>query len=274
MIDMQLSSSDKSLLTDSLKIVETAKQRNVSLRLLGALAITLHSTEFASLHTSLKRLGSTDRAFTDIDLIGYSKERVKIREVMEDDLSYIVDQNVLLFRGKERLLYHHPQGSYNVDIFFDKLSFSHDIALGSDPKHGRLQLDYPTITATDLLLEKLQIHAISQKDLKDIIVLLRAHDLGDSDDSRLINTKHLADILADDWGFWKDCTVNLHDVESYANKYRSEGTLPENDFNDVTTKIRKILDIIENEPKTTKWQSRARTGESKQWWNGVEEVSR
>jgi hypothetical protein len=141
-------------------------------------------------------------------------------------------------------------------------------------KHGRLQLDYPTITATDLLLEKLQIHAISQKDLKDIIVLLRAHDLGDVDDSILINTKHLADVLAVDWGFWKDCTLNLHDVEIYADKYRSEGALPENDFNDVTTKIRKILDIIENQPKTERWKLRARTGESKQWWNRVEEVSR
>jgi hypothetical protein len=271
---LQVSSGDKALIDDSLKIVDVAKQRNVSLRLLGALAISLHSSEFGSLYQSLKRLGDSERAFTDIDLIGYSKERVKVREVLEDELGYVVDQNVLLFRGKERLLYHHPEGKYYMDIFFDRLNFSHDINMGSDPKKGRLQLDYPTITATDLLLEKLQIHEISQKDLKDVIVLLRAHDLGIQDNAQMINSKHFAMVLADDWGFWKDATANLHDVLSYAEKYRCEGMLPDPDFADISGKVAKILKTVENEPKSQKWDLRSRTGESKQWWKSVEDVSR
>lgn len=271
---METSNVDKELLDDAFKIVDTAKQRDVSLRLLGALAISLCSSEFANLHQSLKRLGSATRAFTDIDLIGYAKQRVKVREVMEDDLDYVVDQNVLLFRGKERLLYHHPKGLYHLDIFFDRLSFSHEIALGSDPKKGRLQLRYPTITPTDLLLEKLQIHAISQKDLKDIIVLLRAHDLGMTDEGKVINLKHVSSLLANDWGFWKDATTNLHDVITYAEKYRSESLLPEADFANVSVKISQILEAAEKEPKTKNWDARARIGETKQWWNSVEDVSR
>jgi len=268
------SENDRTLLEDSLKIVDAAKEHDVTLRLLGAVAISLHSREFVHLYQSLKRLGDANRGFTDMDLIGYARQRAKVRELMEDRLGYVVDQNVLLFRGKERLLYHHSQGVYNVDIFFDKLNFSHEISIGSDPKTGRLLLDYPTLSPTDLLLEKLQIHSISQKDLKDIIVLLRAHQLDFRDDPDLINMKYVAMILSDDWGFWKDATTNLQDVLSYSQKYRDEETLSEPDFSDVSSKADRILEAIAKQPKTLKWKLRERSGEGKQWWNTVEEISR
>ena len=44
---------------------------------------------------------------------------------------------------------------------------------------GRLQLDDPTITTTDLLLEKMQIAEINLKDIKDTLVLLLDHPIGD-----------------------------------------------------------------------------------------------
>jgi hypothetical protein len=266
--------SDQTLVEDALKIVEVAKHRGVILRLLGALAITLRSSEFTQLHQNLKRLGENTHAFTDIDLIGYSKQRVKIREIMEDDLHYSVDQNVLLFRGKERLVYHHKTQRYHIDIFLDGLRFSHDIMFGTDPKKGRLLLDYPTIPATDLLLEKLQIHSISQKDLKDIIVLLRAHQLDATDAPGSINMKYLAAVLANDWGFWKDATTNLAEVSSYGAKYVAEGMLVESDLTDVSEKTRQILSQIEAEPKTLEWKLRERVGDEKPWWKDVEDVSR
>jgi hypothetical protein len=272
--ELDESHSDRALVEDALKIVEAANQRGVVLRLLGALAITLHSSEFTQLHHDLKRLGEGEHAFTDIDMIGYSKQRVKIREIMEDDLHYSVDQNVLLFRGKERLVYHHRESLYHIDIFLDGLRFSHDIMFGTDPKKGRLLLDYPTISATDLLLEKLQIHSISQKDLKDMIVLLRAHKLDVLDSPRGINVKHVATILAGDWGFWRDATTNLAEVSSYATKYLAEGMLTDSDLTDVSGKTKQILGQIETEPKTLEWKLRERVGEEKPWWKDVEDVSR
>jgi hypothetical protein len=259
---------------DALKIVDAANKHDVILRLLGALAITLHSSEFSDVHRSLRRLADETRTFTDVDLIGYSKQRVKVREVIEDELGYLVDQNVLLFRGKERLLYHHPQGLYNIDIFFDYLRFSHDILFGPEPKKGRLLLDYPTISPTDLLLEKLQIHSISQKDLKDIVVLFRAHELDVADKPNTINVEYVAELLSADWGFWKDATANLRDVISYSEKYRSERMLTPSDFSDVSNKVSRVLDAVEKEAKTLRWKLRDKTGESRQWWNNVEEVSR
>ena len=265
---------DEPIVKEALAIVEAAKKRNVVLRLLGALAIMLRSSEWEDLQRSLKRLGTSERTFTDIDLIGYAKQRPKVRQVMEDDLGYVVDQNVLLFRGKERLLYHHPKQSYNVDIFFDSLRFSHDILFGTDPKKDRLLLDFPTISPTDLLLEKLQIHSISQKDLKDVIVLLRAHELGPQENRKSINLQRLAGTLRDDWGFWKDATTNLREVVSYTEEYNSQGMIAQTDVSDIAAKVSHILNTIDRSEKTSKWKVRERTGESKQWWNNVENVSR
>ncbi len=274
MLDLEQSSVDQAIVSDALRVVETAEKRGVVLRLLGALAIALHSKDFIDLQRSLKRLGDAGRTFTDIDLIGYGKQRVHVREVMEDALGYSVDQNVLLFRGKERLLYRHPGNLYQIDIFFDNLKFSHDIAFGTDPSKGRLRLDYPTISPTDLVLEKLQIHSISEKDLKDMIVLLRAHNLGLSDNQERIDTRYVAVVLSDDWGFWKDATTNLRDVVSYGEKYLAEGMISTPDFSDVSNKVARIIETVDREPKTLKWKLRQRTGETKEWWNSVEDVSR
>jgi hypothetical protein len=265
---------DEPIVKEALAIVEAAEKRNVVLRLLGALAITLRSSEWEILQRNLKRLGDTEKTFTDVDLIGYAKQRPKVREVMEDDLGYAVDQNVLLFRGKERLLYHHPTEPYSVDVFFDSLRFSHEISFGTDPKRDRLLLHSPTISPADLLLEKLQIHAISEKDLKDIVVLLRAHELAPEDGAKSINLQHITGTLRDDWGFWKDATTNLREVVSYAEKYNSRGMIAQTDVSDIASKVSHILNTIEVSEKTPKWKLRARTGESKQWWNEVEDVSR
>ena len=39
---------------------------------------------------------------------------------------------------------------------------------------------------------------MNEKDKKDAIVLVRAHEVGESDD-RTINAKHIAKIIANDW---------------------------------------------------------------------------
>ncbi|MEW6080984.1 MAG: hypothetical protein AB1576_04245 [Bacillota bacterium] len=54
-----------------------------------------------------------------------------------------------------------------MDVFFlDNLSFCHVV-----PFLGRLELDCPTVTTTDVLLEKMQIVETNAKDLKDTIIV-------------------------------------------------------------------------------------------------------
>jgi len=269
-----MSDSDNVILQDAVKIVEEAEKRKITLRLLGALAVKIHSEKCGDLYRKLKRLGEEKPAFTDIDLIAYSKERVKVRTLLENIFGFNCPGNFMLMHGKERLLYFHPKRTYHLDVFFDKLQFSHDLHFGSDPNKGRLKLDYPTIPLSDLFLEKLQIHEINEKDIKDIIVLLMAHDIALTDQRETINAKYVAEILADDWGFWYDVKMNLAKVKLFAEKYFREDILASDDFKDICQKIDCINNVIDAEPKTKKWKKREKEGTSKIWWRPVEEMVR
>jgi len=269
---MVIDLNDEEIIREAVKIVETAQSKGVILRILGAIAIRLHSEGFEELHKRLSRLGGGEKSFTDIDLIGYSSQWGDIRKIMEKELSFNISRQFLLLHGKNRLIYYHPENLYHVDIFFDKLSFSHDIDFGKRGK-GRLELDYPTITVTDLLLEKLQIHDINEKDIKDLTVLLKAHALG-HDDENSVNINYLSKILGDDWGFWMDVRENLMKTLKFAQKYREESRLSSEDYVEIEEKIKSLIELLDTCPKTKKWQKRAKQGVKKKYWRDVEELYR
>ncbi|MCD6236189.1 MAG: hypothetical protein J7J94_04285 [Thaumarchaeota archaeon] len=272
-MDVVAGLSDEEITREAVKIVEAAKERGVILRILGAIAIRLHSRGYEEFHKQLGRLGDAEKSFTDIDLIGYSSQHGDIRKLMEKELSFYISRQFLLMHGKDRLIYYHPQNLYHVDIFFDKLAFSHDVPFGKKGK-GRLELDYPTITVTDLLLEKLQIHEINEKDIKDIIVLLKAHELGHSDEDQ-VNLDYLAQLLGDDWGFWKDATDNLKKTLAFAEKYREASLISGEDYRDIEEKVEKILEVLESCPKSKRWRKgEKQAAKKKKYWRDVEELYR
>lgn len=272
---------DDEMFKHALDIIEAAEKQDVYLRLLGAMAIRMHiqDTEFMDLYDKLSRLGlDADKKFTDIDFVAYKKQLKSLRKVLETDLGFIVDRMMLQYlRDRGRLIYYEKNNAYHVDVFFDKLEFSHDVHFGKDPEKGRLHLDSPTIPLADIVLQKTQIHRINEKDIKDLIILLRAHDLietDNTDETNLMNIKYIAEVLANDWGFWKDATENLDKVKKFSEKYWKEELISQEDMTDVLNKVNTILEIIKNEPKTKNWQKRAKKGENKQWWKDVEEVER
>jgi len=71
--------------------------------------------------------------------------------------------------GEFRLLFHDPVYGRHIDIFFEKLDFSHVL-----PLKGRLEAETLTLPLAELLLEKMQIAQINEKDLIDTIMLLRS----------------------------------------------------------------------------------------------------
>jgi len=54
-----------------------------------------------------------------------------------------------------------------------------------------LSSTFPTIPLSDLLLEKFQIHRIAEKDIKDIILLLRAYKISNEHEGNVIDLKRL-----------------------------------------------------------------------------------
>ena len=88
----------------------------------------------------------------------------------------------------------------HVDVFYEKLDFCHAIAL-----QDRLQVDAPTLPLAELLLAKLQIVKITEKDFVDMIALLLEHELGE-DDRTTLNAARIAKLCAEDWGLWRTAT--------------------------------------------------------------------
>jgi hypothetical protein len=116
----------------------------------------------------------------------------------------------------------------------------------------------------------MQIVKINQKDIIDTIMLVREHELGDSD-NETINAGYITRLCAADWGLWKTLTTNLDRVRK---SVEEESKLSDEDKNDVNSKVEKLSTRVNDEPKTTSWKLRARVGERRKWYRDVEEITR
>jgi hypothetical protein len=114
-----------------------------------------------------------------------------------------------------------------VDVFFDKLRMSHTIDF-----RKRLDVDAPTISVSDLLLEKMQIVKLTEKDAKDTVIVFTEHSVNE-DDNENVDSRYIANLLADDWGFYYTVTTNLKRIrDEFAPKY----LLSSQSLEDVRTK--------------------------------------
>jgi hypothetical protein len=132
----------------AIELVEKARANKIKLRIVGGCAVRVHCPSLSHLHTSV--LG---RQLADVDFIGLSSQVKQIIDLLvtggydfDKYRSSLSQSSIILYKQKE-----------HVDVFLDKLVFNHTIDL-----RRRLELDYPTISLADLLLQKLQIVNINE----------------------------------------------------------------------------------------------------------------
>src|SRR5438876_6642558 len=193
--------------------------------------------------------------------MGYASKGRLISRVF-DDLGFRPDDMINGFFGDRRLVYYEGQNRFHVDIFLDKLEFSHDVLFGKKPGNGRLDLDSPTITLTDMVLEKLQIHQIARKDLVDLIVLFLGHDVKPSADSdhEAVDAGYIAKLLADDWGFWYESTQNLEKTRQLLGQFIGEARISQEVANRIGSRIADLERTLQSVPKGRHWEKRAKSG--------------
>jgi hypothetical protein len=240
----------------ALALVDQAREEGIELRILGSLAYRLHCPANIRLFEEMKR------DLTDIDFAASGKQRKEVRTFLEH-LGFVIDQDLLVTTEGARFAFTQPKTGMIVDVFFDELNFCHPI-----PLRDRLSLDYPTITPTDLLLEKMQIVEINPKDIKDSIVLLLEHGL-DSGRPDAVDGGYVADLLAADWGFYYTVTQNL---DRLRRELLGVGISPAQ-TQVVSERIDELTNLIEQAPKTRKWKLRARIGPRMKWYQDVAEKS-
>lgn len=240
------------------RILNAAKTEGVLLRLLGALAFHVHCPKFSYMQEML------GRAFSDIDFASYRQESSRISKLFAE-LGYQHDARVRAIFGSRLVFYDGRGTGRHCDVFLDKLEFCHDVDF-----RDRLDVDDPTIPLAELLLEKMQIVKLNQKDVIDTIMLLREHQIGESDEDA-INAGHLARLTAGDWGLWKTFTTNLENVRKTAQTLEK---LSEEDRADVSSKIGALRARIDRQPKTRSWKIRSQIGERRKWYRDVDELIR
>jgi hypothetical protein len=240
----------------ALALVEQARERGLELRILGSLAYRLHCPANIDLFERMKR------DLTDVDLAARGDQRKAVRAFLEET-GFVIDRDLVVATEGKRYAFSELGTGMVVDVFFDELYFCHPI-----PLRDRLALDYPTITPTDLLLEKTQIVELNPKDVKDSLVLLLEHPV-DAGAGDAIDGGYIARLLGADWGFWYTVTTNLGRLRAHL----ADGTLSAEQAAVVETRIAELERTIEQEPKTTKWKLRARIGARVKWYQEVAEKS-
>lgn len=252
----------EAFVSEAKRIVDKATQAGLTVRLMGGVAIRIHSENRLDLAKRLGRMAVGVQEFTDLDFMSYRKYRDKMK-VLFQELGYSKRRATLSSAASERQIYFHPNGWFFVDVFYDKLLVAnHPLDF-----RGRLELDELTIPVTDLLLEKLQIVKMGEKDAKDAILLLSAHDLVSDENTEALDAKYIAELLARDWGFYYTVTANL---QSLRKALPGLPGLTESERKDVASKGDALLSAIEKEPKSSTWKLRAAVGIRKRWYEVVE----
>jgi len=247
--------SERTRIVDALAQDEN---KHVIMRLIGALAFRTHCPQYGYIQDKL------GRKFTDIDFASYPRFVKDIRRILTE-LRYEEDKQVTQLFGDRRMIFHDPAFGRHIDVFFNSLDFCHPVSF-----IGRLETEDLTIPLAELLLEKMQIVQINEKDVIDSIMLLREHPIGDVD-KETINAAVITRILGNDWGYWRTVTGNLKVLVENLNHYDG---LSDEDCRIVHKRIVELENRIEAVPKTLKWKARSQIGERMKWYKDVEELER
>ena len=242
--------------TEVKRIVAAGQEAGVTLRLLGSLAFQWHCPAHGGLQAKM------GRAYTDIDFAGYKPQARPVREML-GRLGYREDAEVFINTEGGRAIFENPANRLHVDVFYDQLDFCHLIKW-----NGRLEADSPTIPLAELLLEKMQIVKINEKDVIDTIMLLLEHPLG-AGDAETLNLPLVARLCADDWGLWRTTTMNLDKVKRLAQNYPQ---LSDAEKARVGAQVDAALAAINTQPKSFGWKMRAKIGDRVKWYKEVDDV--
>ncbi len=242
------------IVAEAQRIIGRAEEAELPVRLVGGLAIRLHSE--GSIPPSLTR------PFKDIDLVTERRSAKKVLALLEA-LGYEADRSFNGMNAGRRALFYDMTNQRQLDVFIGSFEMCHEL-----PIADRLHLDSATIPLAELLLTKLQIVKLNQKDLLDIYMLMLEHEVGDHD-SDTINAHYVAKLCSEDWGLWRTTTMN---VERARNGTVTFGlSVEESEI--VVSRLDELDTHIEAMPKSRKWKLRDRVGERVRWYQEPEEVS-
>jgi hypothetical protein len=241
------------ILEEALRVTDSARVANVTVRALGGVAISLHANG--------KLPPALTRPYGDIDVITTRKQGRETAKLLTS-LGYTANERFNLMNGSSRLVFYDLANARQVDVFVGEFRMCHQIPLAD-----RLELEDTTVPLAELLLTKLQIVELNHKDLIDIWAIVYEHDVAEHDEDA-INASRIAELLAADWGLWRTSRQSVEEARARL----AESELPADDRSLIDERLRRLWERVEAQPKGFRWRSRAKLGDRAKWYEEPEEI--
>ncbi len=234
------------------RLVGRASTEGLALRAVGGVAVWMRAPSI--------RTADPPRVFHDIDFGGWKRTSRELAAFLETE-GYEPHRRFNTLAG-DRLLFFDEPNQRRIDVFLDRLEMCHTLVFAD-----RLTTDPATLTLADLLLSKLQIVKLTERDVVDLAALLSDHPLADEGGG--IELRRIVSLCANDWGWWRTVTGNLALLES---AWVKASTGPGPDLSAARERAAGLRRALEETPKSLRWKLRARVGERVPWYQEPEEV--
>lgn len=246
------SPADRAALRDPVaeagRLIERASGQGITLRAVGGVAVWMLATSI--------RAVQPPRKFHDIDLVGALSQKREVAAFLEAE-RYVPNARFNTLAG-DRLMFADVSNDRRLDVFLDRMEMCHTLEL-----RGRLELHPEAVSPTDLLLTKLQIFQLTDRDVLDLWALLT--DVPVEGHPGGFEADRLAEVCCSDWGWWRTVTGNLIFLEQ---RWRDDPVRRE-----AARRSALLRELLERAPKTLRWRARALVGERISWYREPEEVA-
>ena len=239
------------MIAEGRRLVDVATHQGITVRLLGGVGVYLQAGPAGPLLA---------RPIGDIDLAIKRGSRGALTTMLTAE-GYLPDEMFNALQGARRLLFFGEATGRKLDIFIGEFSMCHVL-----PITDRLERDPITIPLAELLLTKLQIVELTERDQRDIFSLCYHHPVSKGDGSE-IEGDHIAQICARDWGLWRTAKATIERCKANLAGY----ALSPEQSAVITERLDVLWSMIEQAPKSAKWRLRSRVGDRMRWYAEPEE---
>jgi hypothetical protein len=243
---------------EMLRILGLANDAAIPLRAVGGIAVRMRAPSIAT--------AEPPRTYHDLDLVGLRRHAKQTARLFEGQ-GYEPNTRFNALAAGERLLFFDVANERRVDVFLDKLQMCHTLDL-----RDRLTAESVTLTLADLLLTKLQIVRLTDRDVMDLCGLFADNRLSTESETGgggQIEVGRVVQVCASDWGWWRTVTGNLDHLGAL---WEGLPAGPGPDPSLARRRAQHLQEAIDTAPKSLRWRRRALLGERVIWYQDPEEI--
>jgi hypothetical protein len=241
-------------MAEAMDLISAAGEQGITVRLLGGMAVRVLCPDFPPRPSA---------GLQDIDLASVTSSRKALQNFLIAQ-GHQPDKNFNALYGHKQMYFVSALSGRPIDVLIDKLCMCHELEFS-----GRITRMPYTLDPVDVLLSKLQIVKLNEKDVRDIVYLLSGYPVRDGTAAGTISLELFRPVVADDWGWWRTVTMNLDKVSGLVTD--KPELVPPGATYDPAAQAATLLAAANDVPKSRRWKLRARIGERVRWYQDPEE---